>query len=155
MSAAANHQGGRGGAAIAFELDGRSIVAQSGETILQAARRAGADIPSLCYQDGMRADGNCRACMVEIAGERVLAASCCRAPSAAMKVSATSLRAQAAQRMVVEMLAVEAGFVAVAPELATGRSSSADGTDGSPALDGDFRAGSELAGLAAAMNIAA
>ncbi|MEZ5613529.1 MAG: 2Fe-2S iron-sulfur cluster-binding protein, partial [Rhodocyclaceae bacterium] len=58
---------------IVFELDGRNIDAAPGETILLAARRAGVEIPHLCFSDGLRADGNCRACVVEIEGERVLA----------------------------------------------------------------------------------
>ncbi len=53
----------------------------------------------------MRADGNCRACVVEIAGERTLAPSCCRAPKAGMQVQAQSARAVAAQKMVLELLA--------------------------------------------------
>ena len=53
-----------------------------GETIWQVAQRRGTEIPHLCYcpKPGYRADGNCRACMVEIEGERVLAASCIRKP---------------------------------------------------------------------------
>ena len=89
---------------IRFELDGREIDAAPGESILQAARRAGTDIPHLCYTDGLRADGNCRACVVEIDGERVLAPSCCRAPKPGMKVKAESERARASQRMVLELL---------------------------------------------------
>lgn len=89
---------------IRFELDGREIDAAPGETILQAAQRAGTDIPHLCYTDGLRADGNCRACVVEIDGERVLAPSCCRAPQPGMKVKAASERARASQRMVLELL---------------------------------------------------
>ncbi|SIP95794.1 NAD-dependent formate dehydrogenase catalytic subunit /NAD-dependent formate dehydrogenase iron-sulfur protein [Aromatoleum tolulyticum] len=89
---------------IRFELDGREIDAVPGESILQAARRAGTDIPHLCYTDGLRADGNCRACVVEIDGERVLAPSCCRAPKPGMKVKAESERARASQRMVLELL---------------------------------------------------
>ena len=52
------------------------------------AKRCGTDIPHLCYspEPGYRADGNCRACMVEIEGERVLAASCLRKPTDGMKV---------------------------------------------------------------------
>ncbi|HJV28016.1 MAG TPA: formate dehydrogenase subunit alpha [Aromatoleum sp.] len=89
---------------IRFELDGREIDAAPGESILQAARRAGTDIPHLCYTDGLRADGNCRACVVEIDGERVLAPSCCRAPKPGMKAKAESERARASQRMVLELL---------------------------------------------------
>jgi ferredoxin len=69
-------------APIVFELDGRPVSAQPGESILQAAERAGVAISHLCHRDGLRADGNCRACVVEIAGERTLAPSCCRALSA-------------------------------------------------------------------------
>jgi formate dehydrogenase major subunit len=89
---------------ISFELDGRVVDAIPGESILQAAKRSGVDIPHLCFKEGMRADGNCRACVVEIEGERVLAPSCCRAPSAGMKVKAQSERAVKSQKMVLEML---------------------------------------------------
>ncbi len=89
---------------IAFELDGRPIQASPGETILQAAKRSGVDIPHLCFKEGYRADGNCRACVVEIEGERTLAPSCCRAPTPGMKVQARSERATKSQNMVLEML---------------------------------------------------
>ncbi len=91
----------------AFRLNGVEIEAERGETIIQTAKRHGVDIPHLCYKEGMRADGNCRACMVEIKGERVLAPSCCRAPTAGMEVSSESPRALHAQRLVVEMLAAD------------------------------------------------
>ncbi len=93
-----------GGAGIRFQLDGREVEARPGETILQVAERVGVRIPHLCYMEGMRPDGNCRACVVEIEGERVLAPSCWRTPAAGMKVHATSERARAAQRMVLELL---------------------------------------------------
>ena len=89
---------------IRFTLDGLEIDARPDETILQAAERHGIEIPRLCYTEGMRADGNCRACVVEIAGERVLAPSCCRKPAPGMEVRATSERARKSQRMVVELL---------------------------------------------------
>ena len=89
---------------VAFELDGQPVTARPGETILKAAQRHGVEIPHLCYSDGLRPDGNCRACVVEIAGERTLAPSCCRAPTPGMKVQAASPRARKSQQMVVEML---------------------------------------------------
>src|SRR3954452_6309430 len=89
---------------VEFELDGQSVQAFGGETILQVADRHGVAIPRLCYTPGYRPDGNCRSCMVEIDGERVLAPSCCRAPTAGMKVKATSERALKSQKMVLEML---------------------------------------------------
>jgi len=89
---------------IEFKLDGNSVNAYEGETILKAAKRHGVDIPHLCYKDGYRADGNCRACVVEVKGERVLAPSCCRTVTAGMEVEANSERAVKSQGMVVEML---------------------------------------------------
>ena len=94
-------------AAIEIELDGRAVQAHVGETILQAAERHGVEIPRLCYTEGLRADGNCRACVVEIEGERTLAPSCCRAVQPGMKVKATSERARKSQDMVLEMLLAE------------------------------------------------
>ena len=95
---------------INFKLDGESVTAKKGETIWQVAKRLGETIPHLCYtpEPGYRADGNCRACMVEIEGERVLAASCLRSPSEGMVVtSATSDRAQSSRKMVLELLVTD------------------------------------------------
>ena len=91
---------------VKFILDGKQVEALDGETIWQVAKRQGIDIPHLCYspEPGYRADGNCRACMVEIEGERVLAASCIRKPTEGMKVKATSDRAKTARQMVFELL---------------------------------------------------
>jgi formate dehydrogenase major subunit len=89
---------------LQFQLDGHDVTALPGETILQAAERNGARIPHLCYMEGMRADGNCRACVVEIEGERVLAPACCRQPVAGMRVSVGSERARRSQRLVLELL---------------------------------------------------
>jgi len=92
--------------ATRFTLDGKEVEAGPDETIWQVARRCGTDIPHLCYspEPGYRADGNCRACMVEIEGERVLAASCLRTPTEGMKVYSVNERALTAQRMVMELL---------------------------------------------------
>ena len=65
--------------------------------------------PHLCYtpEPGYRADGNCRACMVEIEGERVLAASCVRQPTDAMVVHSQSERAARSRAMVMELLVAD------------------------------------------------
>ncbi|MBI2960055.1 MAG: formate dehydrogenase subunit alpha [Betaproteobacteria bacterium] len=89
---------------VEFMLNGQTVAARAGETIIQAAKRHGIDIPHLCYQEGLRADGNCRACVVEIKGERLLAPSCCRRPSRGMEVASAGARALAAQKMVLELL---------------------------------------------------
>ena len=89
---------------IKFSLNGETITANEGETIFKAAQRHGVDIPHLCYQDTYGESGNCRACMVEIEGERVLAPSCCRRPGLDMKVHSNNERALKSQRMVLELL---------------------------------------------------
>ena len=94
---------------IRFTLDGRDVEATPGETIWQVADRLGVEIPHLCYapEPGYRPDGNCRACMVEIEGERVLAASCIRTPADGMVVNTASDRSKAARRMVMELLVAD------------------------------------------------
>ena len=91
---------------ISFTLDGETVGAAPGETIWQVAERHGIAIPHLCYstQATYRADGNCRVCMVEIEGERVLAPSCLRTPTPDMVVTTDSQRAETARKMVMEML---------------------------------------------------
>ncbi|MDE0028012.1 MAG: formate dehydrogenase subunit alpha [Deltaproteobacteria bacterium] len=94
---------------VRFTLDGREVEAAPGETLWQAAERHGTVLPHLCYdpQPGYRPDGNCRACMVEVEGERVLAASCIRRPAPGMKVHTDSERARSARRMVMELLVAD------------------------------------------------
>jgi formate dehydrogenase major subunit len=89
-----------------FSIDDREVDIRAGETIFRAARRLGIKLPHLCYspKPGYRPDGNCRVCMVEIEGERVLAASCIRTPTPGMKVKTQTSRARNARRMVVELL---------------------------------------------------
>jgi formate dehydrogenase major subunit len=94
---------------IIFTLDGKPVAARPGETIWQVAKREGTTIPHLCHKDakGYRPDGNCRACVVEIEGERTLAASCIREPRAGMVVNTAGERPEAARRMVIELLAAD------------------------------------------------
>jgi formate dehydrogenase major subunit len=91
---------------VTFMLDGEEVTARPGETIWEVANGRGLVIPHLCHTPapGYRPDGNCRACMVEIEGERVLAASCIREPSEGMVVTTKSERAETSRAMVIEML---------------------------------------------------
>ncbi len=103
---------------IHFTLDGREVEALPGETIWQVAKCQGVEIPHLCYlpEPGYRPDGNCRACMVEIEGERVLAPSCLRTPTPGMTVQTSSERAIKARRMVMELLVADQPARAAAPD---------------------------------------
>ena len=91
---------------VTFILDGAEVEAHPDETIWQVAHRHGNELPHLCYrhEPGYRGDGNCRACMVDIEGERVLSASCIRKPEPGMQVSTNSERASKAREMVIELL---------------------------------------------------
>ncbi|MFP8779262.1 formate dehydrogenase subunit alpha [Hydrogenophaga sp. RWCD_12] len=89
---------------ISFSLNGRDVAALPGEPIIEVAKRVGIEIPHLCYQPGLEAVGNCRACVVEIGGERTLAPSCCRQPTAGMTVVTDSERALKSQKLVLELL---------------------------------------------------
>lgn len=91
---------------VSFTLDGQSVSAPADKSLWDIAKEAGTLIPHLCHADqpGYRADGNCRACMVEIEGERTLAASCIRTPTNGMVVTTQSNRAVASRNMVVELL---------------------------------------------------
>jgi formate dehydrogenase major subunit len=99
--------------AVTFEINGREVQAMAHETLIEVAAREGIAVPRLCYKEGLEPAGNCRSCMVEIAGERVLAPSCCRHPANGMKVVTDSERAVKAQKMVLELLMAdlpEAGY---------------------------------------------
>ncbi|MBI2970734.1 MAG: (2Fe-2S)-binding protein, partial [Gammaproteobacteria bacterium] len=100
MNESTEHRAG----VVQYSLNGRNIAALAGESILQSAERSGILIPRLCYLDGYRPDGNCRACMVEIQGERVLAPACTRRPAAGMIVRSDSERALHSQKLVLELL---------------------------------------------------
>lgn len=106
---------------IKFTLDGEQVEARAGDTIWEVANGRGLVIPHLCHKPapGYRPDGNCRACMVEIEGERVLAASCIRDPAEGMVVTTNSNRAKTARKMVIEMLVADQP----APDVAHDKSS--------------------------------
>jgi|TARA_B110000238_G_C16131009_1_gene441429 formate dehydrogenase major subunit len=91
---------------IKFTIDGQQAEATQGETIWDVSKRIGNTIPHLCHRDkpGYQPDANCRACMVEIEGERVLSPSCRREPTEDMQVTTDSQRAITARKMVLELL---------------------------------------------------
>lgn len=93
---------------VHFTLDGQAVTAEAGESLLDVAQRCGTELPHLCHADGLGSPGNCRACVVEVQGERVLAPSCCRAPAEGMVVHTASDRATRARRTVLELLLADA-----------------------------------------------
>ncbi len=91
---------------ISFTLNNETVEARAEETIWEIAKKRGTLIPHLCHRDepNYRPDANCRACMVEIEGERVLAPSCRRTPTPGMIVTTNNERANSARKLVLELL---------------------------------------------------
>ena len=85
-------------------VNGRTITAEQGQTVLEAARAAGIHIPSLCFHPRTGRAGRCRACIVEIEGMRGLQPSCTTAAKDGMVVQTDTPAVLEARRMVVELL---------------------------------------------------
>lgn len=94
---------------VTFSLDGKDVTVPEGTSIWDAANGQGFVIPHLCHKPAKsyRPDGNCRACVVEVEGERTLAASCIRPATEGMVVHTQSERAVKAREMVIELLAAD------------------------------------------------
>ena len=94
---------------VKFKINGSELLANKGESIWQAAKRNNIDIPHLCHADevGYDPNGNCRACVVQVKGERTMAASCIRKPSEGMEVDTVSKDVNDTQKVIFELLAAD------------------------------------------------
>jgi NADH dehydrogenase/NADH:ubiquinone oxidoreductase subunit G len=90
---------------ITLTIDGRTVTVPAGITILQAAREAGIEIPTVCYHGACTPNAVCRTCVVEVEGARLLAASCVAQVTPGMVVHTRSERAERSRRTILEMLA--------------------------------------------------
>jgi predicted molibdopterin-dependent oxidoreductase YjgC len=98
-------------------IDGAARRVPEAATILEAARAAGADIPTLCYGDTLTPKNACRVCMVELEGARVLAPACSRKVEAGMVVRTDTPRARHARRLVLEFLASSVDLSGAGPDV--------------------------------------
>jgi bidirectional [NiFe] hydrogenase diaphorase subunit len=96
---------------ISIRIDGELVTTFEGQTILQAARAAGKDIPTLCYLEGLSAEGACRICMVEMSGSDRLLPACTTPVQDGISVITTSPRLTHYRRMTVELLLIERNHV--------------------------------------------
>jgi NADP-reducing hydrogenase subunit HndD len=92
---------------ITVYIDNRKIEVDENSMILYAAKKAGVDIPTLCYVEGKAPQAACRVCVVEVEGARSLVASCCTPVTEGMKIHTNSKRVRQARRSVVELLLSE------------------------------------------------
>ncbi len=92
-------------ALVNIKIEGRPYQVEEGTTILEAARKCGYEIPSLCsYNNGECSRGSCRVCLVEATGARGLVASCVYPVNEGMEIKISSPKAAAARRASVELL---------------------------------------------------
>ncbi len=94
---------------VTFNLNGDDVTVPEGMTIWEAANGQGLVIPHLCHKPapGYQPDGNCRACMVEVEGERTLVASCIRPAADGMVVKTDTERAEKSRALVMELLVAD------------------------------------------------
>lgn len=94
-----------------LKIDGIDVAIEEGATVLQAAREAGVDIPTLCHLKGVTDIGACRLCLVEIGGSKKLLPACVTQVAEGMDIQTNTPRLQEYRRMVVELLFAEGNHV--------------------------------------------
>lgn len=85
-------------------IDGRTVTVPDGATILQAARAAGIEIPTLCYREGLEPQTACMVCVVRVDGSERFAPSCATVVREGMIVASEAEDVRAARRMALELL---------------------------------------------------
>jgi NADH-quinone oxidoreductase subunit G len=88
------------------EIDGRKIEVEDGATVIQAADRAGIEVPHYCWHPGLSISGNCRMCLVEIEKSPKLQIACNTRVTDGMVVHTTSEKTTTAQKAVLEFLLI-------------------------------------------------
>src|SRR5208282_1938562 len=96
---------GASGGPTVFSLDGEDVEFRPGETILQAAHRAGRYIPHLCWHPEFRPHGSCRLCIVKVDGRAGAACTVQAAPG--QEVESNSEQMNASRKTLLQMLFVE------------------------------------------------
>ncbi|MDI7274545.1 MAG: 2Fe-2S iron-sulfur cluster-binding protein [Anaerolineae bacterium] len=89
---------------VHITINGHELTVEPGVTVLQAAKQAGIDIPTLCHHPAVSDIGACRVCLVEVAKQRTLQPACTFPVSEGMEVQTESPKVVAARRFVLELL---------------------------------------------------
>ena len=89
---------------VKLTIDGESVEVKEGTTILEAARKAGVDIPTLCFLKDINEVGDCRMCIVEVEGRRGFATSCIQKVEEGMVVHTNTKNVLEARRMVLDLI---------------------------------------------------
>ena len=86
------------------KVNGIAVSVPAGSTILEAARAAGIEIPTLCYMKEINAIGACRICVVEATGARGLVPACVYPVTEGMEIQTNTAKVQAARKMTLELI---------------------------------------------------
>lgn len=89
---------------VNLKINGQEISVPAGSTVLEAARSAGIEIPTLCYLKDVSQTGSCRMCLVEIKGGRALQAACVYPVSEDLEVMTNTPAVRDARRVTLELL---------------------------------------------------
>jgi len=91
---------------ITMQIDGKEVRASEGMTVLEAARAAGIEIPTLCHSDQLKPAGHCRMCMVEVVRgtRRRLVASCCYPAQEGILVTTDTPKIRKIRKLLIELL---------------------------------------------------
>ncbi len=89
---------------VNITINGQSLSVPQDYTILQAARQAGIDIPTLCYLKDINEIGACRMCLVEVKGARTLVTACVYPVNEGMEVYTNTARVRKARKAVLELM---------------------------------------------------
>ena len=90
---------------VSLTIDGQAVEIEAGATLLEAAKKIGIDIPTICYHEATTSNALCRTCVVEVEGQRLLQPACIVKAARDMQVKTHSERVIRARRTILEMLA--------------------------------------------------
>jgi NADP-reducing hydrogenase subunit HndD len=92
---------------VSLKIDGMDVMVEEGTSVLDAAKKLNIQVPTLCYHKDLKIAGNCRVCLVELAGSKQLIASCATPVEEGMDILTNSLKVRVARKTIVELLLTE------------------------------------------------
>uniref|UniRef100_UPI003217EBA6 NADH-dependent [FeFe] hydrogenase, group A6 n=1 Tax=uncultured Draconibacterium sp. TaxID=1573823 RepID=UPI003217EBA6 len=92
---------------VNLTINGFPVEIEAGKTILEAAENQGIKIPTLCYHKDLCVAGNCRVCVVEVAGQKRLSAACATPCEEGMEILTNSLKVRNSRKHIIELLLTE------------------------------------------------
>ena len=92
------------GGEVSVQIDGQDVKVPIGTSLLDAAKKVGVHIPTLCHHPDLRVAGVCRVCVVEVEGQRTLQAACAYPVTSPLKVHTHTRKVRQARRHIVDLM---------------------------------------------------